>query len=180
MNRANNHTLVAIAGVLLVGCLSAIVISGRTAADAAAELCDATSSHAAALAQTGRLTELKRQAASVGESRHSDPDLLARLNRCLTEAGIPKDALGSHRVTPPERIGTSGYERQRASIALDGLRPAELAGLLISWQKAEPLWKVSSIRLTHPAREKADRYDAAITMETVVLSRKGSKPGKTR
>ena len=176
MSGADGRTLRAVVAMVVVACGCALLLTTRAASGSGRELQDARTAHAAALAQSVRIAHLARQSASVGESRPTEPDLLARLNRCLGRAGVPESALRSHRASPPERIGTTIYERQTATITLDALRPAELAAVLHAWRVAEPLWTVRDIRFTHAGRGATDRYDATLVLESIILASHASSP----
>ena len=160
---------------LVAACSAAVVISARRSAIAGDRLSAARTAHAMALAQVRRVQELRGRAELFDERPRPEPDLVARWESALQAAGIDASSLQQASASEPRDIQSSPYARQRASIAVQGVTPAEALRFLAEWREAEPLWTPQSITLEHaPSNSRSgpteERFTLRVTLENIHLS----------
>lgn len=160
---------------LVAACSAAVALSARRSAIAGDRLNAARTAHATALAQVRRVQELRGRAELVDERPRPEPDLVARLESALQTAGIDASSLHQAIASEPSEIQGGPYARQRASIAVQGVAPAEALRFLAAWREAEPLWTPRSMTLEHaPSNSRSgpteERFTLRVTLENIHLS----------
>lgn len=163
--------------ILIASCAAALWLTWRERAAARAEAEAAAAAHEQALEDAIQAQQLRAGREVVAERARPEPDLIARLERSLEEAGLPREALTRVATRPPEPISDNPYARQRARATLEDVRPAEAARMLAAWRRAEPLWTVRSITLEHAgprqsrqARDPEEQFTARLILENVHLA----------
>jgi hypothetical protein len=126
-----------------------------------------------------QMMELRSAQQTVAERKRPDQDVIARVNECLADCGIPSDRFGGQRpeadsAVNDSRSGTDGksqLRKQSVLVTLNDLTIAEIGALLSYWNSHQPLWTPTRMELLHSRDQaKSDRYSLNLLLSATYVA----------
>lgn len=161
--------------VILIAALG-LSLEGRRLRDAEAER-QASIERLASLNDDATTVLRLRSGNTASEDQRPTADVIALVNRVLTQAGIPTTRFAG--CTPEGDAAMSGsteLRRQSVRLSLQALALADLGTFLATWRAENTVWTPVSIEINHGADEKAQTFDAQVVLAAVYhAAPKGSR-----
>lgn len=172
--------------VLLLAILGVpLGISGQRLFDAEARVRTAEVGFQQANRDAGELLDLRSRQERISLQQRPPQDVIALVNAVLAEIGLPAKHLRS---LTPESDGTldgnagspearqANIRRQSLRLTLENLNVQDLGAFLTRWRRAQTIWTVTRIELTHVrpgvgtgGTAEDNRYDASILISALYL-----------
>jgi len=115
-----------------------------------------------------RVQTLRQQAQVVAGSRRPDADLVTRVQRALSQAGLPVTACSGVQPRNDQAAPGGGIRIQSVQLSLRALQPSDLGAWLSAWTMAEPAWTVSELQLAHQPTTAlgldSNRFDVSVVL----------------
>jgi hypothetical protein len=133
--------------VLAAACACALGLAWREWDRARTDRDRAIAAHGTVMAQAREVAELRREAQTLGERPSPQQDLVARLEACAAPLGLGPKPVADLRGEAPQEVPSTPFHKQRVTVTMNPLRPADLARFVHAWRTAEPLWTIASVRM---------------------------------
>lgn len=154
--------------------LSVAVWSGMRLGSAQSQMANAESARAAIERDVTRIHLLRAQVSGLSVGRRPDGDLIARVQRALSDAGLPISACSGVQPRADQTRPGAGVRVQTVVMTLRGLLPSEFGAWLAAWRAGDQTWRLDDVQLTRVsgptapgtsvARSDGNRYDITLVL----------------
>ncbi len=158
---------------LVVG-LSVVVWSGLRLGSAQSQIAAADAARSVIERDLTKVQQLRAHVRGVSVGRRPDGDLIARVQRALSDAGIPVSACSGVQPRADQTRPGAGVRVQTVVMTLRNLLPSEFGAWLAAWRAGDQTWRLDDVQLTRVAvptapsaavaRTEGNRYDVALVL----------------
>lgn len=151
-----------------------VVWSGLRLGSAESQIRAADAARTALERDLTKVHQLRAQVRGVSVGRRPDGDLIGRVQRALSDAGLPVSACSGVQPRADQTRPGAGVRVQTVVMTLRGLLPAEFAAWLAAWRAGDQTWRLDDVQLTRVpvptgpggsvARSDGNRYDVALVL----------------
>lgn len=148
--------------------------SGLRLGSAESQIRAADAARTAVERDLSKVHRLRAQVRGVSVGRRPDGDLIGRVQRALSDAGLPVSACSGVQPRADQTGPGAGLRVQTVVMTLRGLLPAEFAAWLAAWRAGDQTWRLDDVQLTRVpvptgpgasvARGDGNRYDVALVL----------------
>lgn len=163
-------------GAMLVWCVVAgvvVVWGGIRLGAAQTSIASADANRNAVERDLEKVQRLREQVRGVSLGRRPDGDLITRVQRALSDAGLPITACSGVQPRADQTRPGAGVRVQTVVTTLRNLLPAEFGAWLAAWRAGDQTWKLADVQLsragaTAPSATVAggdgNRYDVTLVL----------------
>ncbi len=153
--------------------LGVVAWSGMRLGSARSQITAADDARAGIERDLLKVQALRAQVRGVSVGRRPDGDLIARVQRALSDAGLPVSACSGVQPRADQTRPGAGVRVQTVVMTLRGLLPAEFGAWLAAWRAGDQTWRLDDVQLTRVvptgagglvARSDGNRYDVALVL----------------
>jgi hypothetical protein len=154
--------------------LSVVAWSGMRLGSAQSQITAADAARSAIERDVAKVQLLRAQVRGLSVGRRPDGDLIARVQRALSDAGLPVSACSSVQPRADQTRPGAGVRVQTVVMTLRALLPAEFGAWLAAWRAGDQTWRLDDVQLTRVsvptapgaavARSEGNRYDVALVL----------------
>ena len=154
--------------------LGVVAWSGMRLGTAQAQIATANASRSAIEREVTQVQRLRAEVRGVSLGRRPDGDLITRIQRALSDAGIPVAACTGVQPRADQVRAGGGIRVQTVLMTLRGLTPAEFGAWLAAWRAGDQTWRLDDVQFTRAAASvvaapaiavgDSNRYDIAIVL----------------
>lgn len=154
--------------------LGVITWSGLRLGSAQSQIAAADTARSAIERDLTMVQKLRAQVRGVSVGRRPDGDLITRVQRALSDAGIPVNACSGVQPRADQTRPGAGVRVQTVVMTLRNLLPSEFGAWLAAWRAGDQTWRLDDVQLTRVsvptaasgvvARGDGNRYDVALVL----------------
>jgi hypothetical protein len=162
-----------IVGVWFLLAIGVVLWSGVRLGTAHTRVASADTARLTVERDLAKVQQLRAQVRGVSVGRRPDGDLIARVQRALSDAGLPVTACSGIQPRADQSRPGAGVRVQTVVTTLRGLLPAEFGAWLAAWRAGDQTWRLDDLQFTRAggtarstpvAEGEGNRYDVTLVL----------------
>lgn len=162
-----------IVGVWFLLAIGVVLWSGVRLGTAHTQVASADTARLTVERDLAKVQQLRAQVRGVSVGRRPDGDLIARVQRALSDAGLPVTACSGIQPRADQSRPGAGVRVQTVVTTLRGLLPAEFGAWLAAWRAGDQTWRLDDLQFTRAggtsrptpvAQGEGNRYDVTLVL----------------
>lgn len=161
-------------GMWVLVLLGVVVWAGGRLGAAQSQITAADAARAAIERDVAHVQQLRAEVRGVSLGRRPDGDLITRVQRALSDAGLPVAACSGVQPRADQLRAGGGIRVQTVLMTLRGLAPAEFGAWLAAWRAGDQTWRLDDVQFSRAstvtaavspvAAGEGNRYDIALVL----------------